>query len=343
MSWQNEFKDALKSTADLNTFFDLELPVTNYPIFIPKNFAQKIKTSGLDSALGKQFLPHLDEARNLSGRYDPIGDKTYSKGNQLIHRYQNRVLFTPTTVCPIICRYCFRKNELAEKDEVFNQNFEKAKEYLRKNPEINEVIFTGGDPLILSNEKLASFIQDFSEISTIKYLRFHSRTPIILPSRIDEGFIAVMLSAKEIFKRSMLMIHVNHIDELDDEVVIGIKSLIAAGIEVYSQTVLLKNVNDTTNSLFELFSALADLGVQPYYLHHPDEALGAMHFHMTLEKGRRIVHPLHNLLPGWALPEYVIDIPGGEGKVQALNPEKFAFGGTLINRLGKEIKLLTSF
>lgn len=339
MNWQTEFKDALRSTADLKDFFEVDFPETKYPIFIPKTFAAKILRLGPDSSLWKQFLPHADEAGNTQGRYDPIGDITHSKGNQLIHRYHNRVLFTPTTVCPVLCRYCFRKNELAEKDEVFNQNFLEAKNYLLANPEINEVIFTGGDPLILSNEKLAGYIQEFSEIESIKYIRFHSRTPVILPSRIDEGFIAIMMSAAQMFKRSMLMIHINHLEELDDEVIEGIKRLTDAGIELFSQTVLLKGVNDKTETLAELFGALADILVKPYYLHHPDEALGAMHFYMDLEAGRRIVQPLHNLLPGWALPQYVIDIPGGEGKIPALNPESFEFSGTLLSRHGKSIRL----
>ncbi|MDO9183661.1 MAG: KamA family radical SAM protein [Bacteriovorax sp.] len=339
MSWQTEFKDALRTNEDLEQFFEKTFPKTQYPLFIPKTFAEKIKIHGPNSPLWKQFIPHNDEVENKSGRYDPIGDITHSKGNQLIHRYQNRVLFTPTTICPVLCRYCFRKNELAEKDEVFNQNFAEAKNYLRANPQINEVIFTGGDPLILSNEKLAGFIQDFAELESIKYIRFHSRTPIILPSRIDEGLLAVLISAKEMFTRSMLMIHVNHGDELDAEIVEAIKLLTDAGIEVFSQTVLLKGVNDSTEILAELFSRLADISVKPYYLHPPDEALGAMHFYMSLEAGRRIVQPLHDLLPGWALPQYVIDIPGGEGKIPALNPESFVFSGTLINRQGLPIKV----
>lgn len=339
MSWQNDFKDALRSDQDLIEFFGREFPKTQYPLFIPKSFAKKIKRHGLNSPLGKQFLPHEAEEKNVGGRYDPIGDKIYSLGNQLIHRYHNRVLFTPTSVCPVMCRYCFRKNELASKDELFNQNFIDAKNYLKANPTINEVIFTGGDPLILSNEKLASFIQDFSEIESIKYLRFHSRTPVILPSRIDEGLISLLISAHQLFTRSMLMIHINHKDELDTEVAGAINLLIEAGIEVFSQTVLLKGVNDNTDALLELFLYLADLKIKPYYLHHPDEALGAMHFHLSLEEGRKIFHPLHNLLPGWAIPQYVIDIPGGEGKISAINPESFHFSGSLLNRQGQLIKL----
>jgi len=337
MNWQSDFKNALRSNEDLAEFFGHDFPKTNYPIFIPRKFAEKIKDFGKDSPLWKQFLPHSDEINITDGLYDPIGDKTHSKGNQLIHRYQNRVLFTPTTICPVLCRYCFRKNELTQKDEIFNQNFNEAKNYLSANAEINEVIFTGGDPLILSNEKLAGFIQDFSEIKNLKYIRFHSRTPIILPSRIDEGFLEIMKSSSELFKRTMLMIHVNHIDEIDHEVESAIWQLTDAGVELFSQTVLLKGVNDNTQALAHLFTRLSDLKVKPYYLHHPDEVLGAMHFYLGLEEGRRIFHPLHDLLPGWALPQYVIDIPGGEGKISAMNPEQFEFSGKLLSRHGKVI------
>lgn len=338
MSWQEEFRDALKNQNDLQTFFGVDFPQVNYPVFIPRKFAKKIKEYGVDSPLWKQFLPSENE-NDLKGRLDPIGDKIHAKGNQIIHRYQNRVLFTPTTVCPIVCRYCFRKNELAQKDEIFDQNFEAAKLYLKNNPDINEVIFTGGDPLILSNEKLANFLQDFSEIESIKYVRFHSRTPIILPSRIDEGFIDIMISAKHLFKRSMLMIHVNHLAEIDEEVEAAINRLSENGIELFSQTVLLKGVNDQNELLEILFNKLSELKVTPYYLHHPDEAKGAMHFGMTLEEGRRVVHPLHSKLSGWATPKYVIDIPGGEGKISALNPEDFTFKGELLSRQGNKIKI----
>lgn len=331
MSWQHEFKEALKTKEDLELFFETTFPAIKYPVFIPRVFASKILEAGPESALWKQFLPDINEENNL-GRLDPIGDKVHAKGNQLIHRYHNRVLFTPTTVCPVLCRYCFRKNELSSKDEIFDPKFQEALSYLKNHPEINEVILTGGDPLILSNEKLALYMQEFSELGSIKYFRMHSRTPIILPSRIDEGFLAIMESAKVLFTRSLLMIHVNHISELTEDVVDAIKLLTDQGIDVYSQSVLLKGVNDSTLDLYNLFSKLSDLKIKPYYLHHSDEAQGAMHFYVELERGRKIFAPLHNLLPGWALPQYIIDIPGGEGKVPAFNPESFEFSGKLINK-----------
>lgn len=338
MSWKEEYRDALKTHDDLEAFFERSFPKTNYPLFIPRSFAEKIKLFGLDSALGKQFLPQSEEDL-LSGRLDPIGDKLHSKGSGLIHRYKNRVLFTPTTVCPVLCRYCFRKNELAEKDELFNQNFEAAKTYLKEHTTVNEIIFTGGDPLILSNEKIAGFIQDFSEIEHIKYIRFHTRTPVIIPSRMDEGLLDVMTSAKHLFKRAMIMVHINHALELTGDVEAVLSQFTDAGIEVYSQTVLLKGVNDNTDALAQLFTKLSDIKVKPYYLHHPDQAKGAMHFWLTLEEGRRIFHPLHDRLSGWALPQYVIDVPGGEGKISAVNPENFAHSGTLLNKEGKQIHL----
>lgn len=331
--WIEDFRNAIRTHEELETFFETTFPKTHYPLFIPRNMAEKIKLFGVASALGKQFLPQ--EGENLpSGRLDPIGDKVHSQGSGIIHRYKNRVLFAPTPICPVLCRYCFRKNELTERDEMFNQNFEAAKIYLKENPEINEVIFTGGDPFILANEKLAGYIQDFSEIESIKYIRFHTRTPVILPSRIDDGLIDILTSAKHLFKRAMVMVHINHPMELTGDVEAVLGQLIDAGIEVYSQTVLLKGVNDNTETLAELFTMLSDIKVKPYYLHHPDQAKGAMHFWLSLEEGRRIVHPLHDRLSGWMLPQYVIDVPGGEGKISALNPETFEFSGTLLNRSG---------
>ena len=343
MTWQNDFSNSIRSLDEASLFFDHPFDEAHYPIFIPKSFAKKIKALGPESVLWKQFLPNIIEneksTNSAGGLYDPIGDKIHSKGNQIIHRYANRVLFTPTTVCPIACRYCFRKNELANHDKIFEPHFNETLNYLRENTEINEIIFSGGDPLILTNEKLANYLEEFSKIENIKYIRFHTRLPIILPSRIDGQFIDVLKKYSKKFNRLMLMIHVNHAAEIDAEVADSFLQLNENGIELFSQTVLLKDVNNNTDILKELFLKLSDLKVTPYYLHHPDQVLGAMHFYISLEEGRKIFAPLHNQLPGWALPQYVIDIPGGEGKTSAFNPENFSFSGKLINRNGLTVTL----
>ena len=340
MSWQKDFSDSIKTPQEASLFFDCDLPNTAYPLFIPRKFAKKIREAGPSSALWKQFLPSIQESsEHPDGLYDPIGDKIHSKGSQIIHRYKNRILFTPTTVCPIACRYCFRKNELSNHDELFDPDFLETLKYISHHPEINEVIFSGGDPLILNDEKIDFYLESFSKIESIKYIRFHTRAPIILPTRLTDSLVALFKKHTMNFSRMMLMIHVNHAEELDNEVKECLMKLKENHIELFSQTVLLKNINDKTSTLKDLFTILIDLKITPYYLHHPDRVLGGMHFYLNLEEGRKIFAPLHDQLPGWAIPQYVIDIPGGEGKTSAVNPENFKFSGQLINRNGLTVTL----
>jgi lysine 2,3-aminomutase len=339
--WQEDFKTAIKSTAELENFLDNPIPQTSYSLFIPKKFLTKIKKAGPHSPLWKQFIPSANEESKL-GMIDPIGDQNFLVTKNLIHRYQNRALFIPTTNCPIACRYCFRKNELSDQN-VFKSELQESLTYLKNHPEINEIIFTGGDPFILSDEKLLDYAIEFSKISTIHFLRFHTRTPVILPNRINDSFIANLLEIKKYFKQVTIMIHTNHADELDEEVTEALIKLKDAHIMLFSQTVLLKDVNDHENVLTELFLKLGTLGIVPYYLHHPDRARGTTHFQLPLEIGRQIYSKLRNNLSGWLIPQYIIDIPKGEGKVSAFNPEEFKFSGKLINKSGKIINIEDNF
>lgn len=337
-NWQTDYRKALKTSAELENFFEVPFKQINYPVFIPLHLAERIKLLGLQSPLALQFLPHQNE-ENAMGFVDPIGDQVHQKTKQLIHRYHNRALFIPTLNCPVICRYCFRKNELYADEAIFKQDLEETKTYLLDHPEIEEIIFTGGDPLMISNMKLDSYLAFFSSISSVKYVRFHTRTPVTMPSRIDDDLIAIFKKYADRFSRLMVMIHVNHRDELANDEIASIKKMTTNHIELFSQTVLLKGVNDNTEILYDLFKALIDLKITPYYLHHPDQVRGGMHFSLSLEDGRKIYQPLRDLLSGWAIPEYIIDIPGGEGKTSAYNPENFQFSGTLINKSGDYVHL----
>lgn len=337
-SWNLEFKEAFKNASELYHFLDLEnetadVVAKDYPIFIPRRLAQKIKTLGKDSALAREFLPHVDELHH-NGLIDPIGDKDYNRAPQLIHRYSSRALFTPTNICPVHCRYCFRKNELYNQDELFQAEFDKTLSYLKDHPEISEIIFTGGDPFTLSNEKIEKYLDAFKSISSIKDIRFHTRYPVILPSRIEDGLLTVLKKATEIFRTVTVAIHANHAQEFDDEVKFAINKLAKLPIQLLSQTVLLKNVNDDSQTLLELMEIFLELKIRPYYLHHPDQVKGGMHFYISLESGRRIYSTLRKKLPGWALPQYIIDIPGGKGKTPAFNPETFTFSGQLLTKDG---------
>lgn len=347
-NWTSDFRGSFKNLKDLYAFLErplnstLEEVAKTYPVFIPLELAKKIKSENGHGPLSKEFLPdklELDADLNKMGFEDPIGDKANLKAPQLIHRYDNRVLFTPTTVCPVHCRYCFRKNELNADEELFQQDFKKTLSYLESHPEVSEIIFTGGDPLTLSDDKIDFYLSAFSKISSIKDIRFHTRYPVILPSRINESFLSLIKRYAETFRTLSIAIHANHLKEFDEQAAQSIKGLKNSGAQLLSQTVLLKNVNDTSQDLIRLMETFIDLGIRPYYLHHPDRVRGGMHFYTTLQEGRKIYQALRKELPGWALPHYVIDVPGGHGKISAFNPESTTFSGQLLTKNGDKIFL----
>lgn len=332
-NWKTEFQTAFKTLPPLYEFLNWPVPqelsevVSTYSLFIPRPLAQKIKQAGPHSSLAKQFLPDVNELKE-QGFKDPIGDKVHNKAPQLIHRYRSRALFTPTTICPVHCRYCFRKNELNEVEDFFSPDFNETLDYLKNHPEISEIIFTGGDPLTLSDEKIAFYLESFSQIQSIKDIRFHTRYPVILPSRITDELVSVLQKFKNKFRTISLAIHSNHIDEIDLDAQVAILKL--KDFQLLSQTVLLKNVNDNIDDLVKIFNLFIKLSVRPYYLHHPDQVKGGLHFYLPLTQGRELYHQLRDLLPGWAIPHYVIDVPQGYGKITALNPETHHYSGNLL-------------
>lgn len=322
-SWTSEFQSSFKNLSGLYQFLEWDLNPAlrkvseTYPVFIPLSLARKIKSQGEDGVLSRQFLPSIPELDNVSfgvGVEDPIGDYKNHKAPQLIHRYRSRVLFAPTSVCPVTCRYCFRKNELAASEELFRRDFEKTLSYLRNHPEVTEVIFTGGDPLTLSNEKLSEYLSEFADIPSIRDIRFHSRYPVILPSRLDQGFHELIETFSEKFRTITLAIHCNHVSEFDDENIMAIRNLHKLPLQLLSQSVLLKGVNDNSSALIKLMNAFIDLKIRPYYLHHPDKVKGGMHFYLELEEGKQIFNKLRSELPGWAIPHYILDSENGTGK-----------------------------
>ncbi len=315
-SWQEEFRQAIKTSSELEQYLGKTISKVPYPVFIPKPFLEKIIASGEGSPLWKQFIPSIEE-NDPRGSRDPIGDELHSKGHGIIHRYFNRILFSPTEICPIICRYCFRKNELQNHNDVFQANLSKAIEYVVKNPEVEEVILTGGDPLVLSDQKLDHILTAFSKVPTIKMVRFHTRTPVILPSRITPRLIRVLTDHAQHFPLISLVIHTNHLSEWTPDFLASLQKLKRASLNLMSQSVLLKNINDNVEDLELLFKMLMIHGVRPYYLHHPDTVKGGQHFLLSLEEGRQIYGELKKRVSGFILPRYVIELPKGEGKALA--------------------------
>ncbi len=340
-SWTLKFQEAFRDSATLSAFLGWETDsrVTKiYPVFIPRDLAEKMKREGRNGVLAREFFPDAEELID-QGYLDPIGDKKFNVAPQIIHRYPNRVLFTATSVCPVHCRYCFRKNELSPNDEIFEQDFEKTLSYLRTHMEISEIIFTGGDPLTLTDAKLDRTLEAFATIPHIKDIRFHTRYPAVLPERIDEDFIGLLNKWSRHFRTVSLAVHANHVNEFSCVSKSALKLLASAHIQLLSQTVLLKGVNDSSEALAQLMEFFVDHKVRPYYLHHPDQVRGGMHFYLSLEEGRALYQSLRKKLPGWAIPQYVIDVPGGHGKIPAANSEGHSYSGNLLTLSGEMVQM----
>lgn len=335
--WQEIYRNSLRDCKSLEQKLDLKFPETNFRPLITPHILMLIKKYGIDSPIGKQYLPNKienDPEINELGLIDPISDKKYNVAPGLIHRYRNRALFLPTSVCPIHCRYCFRRNEISQNSKIFKNDNQKLIQYLKDHPEINEIIFSGGDPLMLQDQKLFDHIKIFAEKPNINFLRFHTRFPLVLPERISHDFLRGLSHFQNQFSNINFVIHVNCAEELSEDVKVGLRKIKEAGFNILSQSVLLKDVNDSAYQLKSLFENLVEIGVRPYYLHHPDKVKHGMHFQISIEDGRKIYLELRDQLSGWMIPEYIIDLPSGGGKIPLFNPENFEFKNQILNRFG---------
>lgn len=281
---------------------------------------------GADDPIGRQYLPDERELQVTAEELaDPIGDAAHSPLEGLVHRYPDRVLLKLITVCPVYCRFCFRRETVgrAKGYTLSDAAATAALAYIADRREIFEVILTGGDPFALSPRRLASVSARLREMDHVRLLRVHTRAPVASPELVDNARLeALLASGKTLF----VAVHVNHWRELNGAARDAIDRLRKAGASLLSQTVLLKGVNDNAEVLERLMRELVSLGAKPYYLHHPDLATGTSHFRLSLDAGRRIYNDLATRLSGVALPAYMLDIPGGFGKVPA-QEERVRFDG----------------
>lgn len=264
-----------------------------------------------------QFVPTPAELDILPEELpDPIGDKTHEPVEGIVHRYPDRVLLKIVSVCPVYCRFCFRR-EMVGPDKDGNLSpaeMEAALCYIRANPEIREVILTGGDPFMLSARRAEVLTRALESIGHVKVIRWHTRMPVADPERVSEAFIdAIRSRSKAVF----VAVHCNHARELTQQARAALGRLADAGIQLLGQSVLLEGVNADIDTLTELMGALVESRVRPYYLHHPDLAQGTSHFRLGVEQGQTLVRELRDRISGLAQPHYVIDIPGGVSKALA--------------------------
>ncbi|QUS35720.1 lysine-2,3-aminomutase-like protein [Falsirhodobacter algicola] len=263
-------------------------------------------------AVEAQFVP---DARELVIReeelYDPIGDKAHSPVPGLTHRYPDRVILHATQTCEVYCRFCFRREAVGEDGPLPDAQMDAVIEYLGATRAIREVILTGGDPLVLSPRRLSALLRRLEAIPHLEMVRFHTRVPIVAPEKVTEA----LLQALDIRPAVYVVVHTNHAAELTEGAAAALRRLTRAGIPLLSQSVLLRGINDDADTLADLFRTLTRHRVTPYYLHHCDLARGTSHFRTTIAEGQALMAALRGHLSGFALPTYVLDIPGGHGKV----------------------------
>ncbi len=293
----------------------LEAVARRYAIAITPEMAALIDPSDPDDPITRQFVPSVQELDETPGEHaDPIGDHAHEKLPGLVHRYPDRVLLKVTHACPVYCRFCFRREMVGPggPPPMVGEALARVIDYIRARPEIFEVILTGGDPLVLAPRRIAEITGALAEIAHVKVLRWHSRVPVVDPGRVTEDMTKALTATGQTV---YVGIHANYPRELTSAARTAITRLRQAGIVLLSQTVLLKGINDDAAILETLFREFVALGIRPYYLHHADLAPGTAHFRTTLTEGQALMRALRGRVSGLAQPTYVLDIPGGHGKV----------------------------
>jgi lysine 2,3-aminomutase len=263
--------------------------------------------------IARQFVPSAGELTTAPEELaDPIGDERLSPVKGIVHRYPDRVLLKPSHVCPVYCRFCFRREQVGPGSHSLDaKELAAALDYIRARPEIWEVIVTGGDPFLLSPRRIASLVGALDAIPHLGVIRFHTRVPIVAPRRVGPALLGALAAEKAVY----VAIHANHPRELTEAARAACRRLAGAGVALLGQSVLLKGVNDDAATLTALFRGLVAARVKPYYLHHPDLARGTAAFRPSLAEGRALMRALRGRVSGLCQPSYVLDLPGGHGKV----------------------------
>ena len=318
--WKRELASAITDPKVLLNRLGLESQLSlvdnNAPFkcLVTDSFIDKIEEGNINDPLLRQVLP-LTEENNIkiqrTGITDPVGDISAMTSPGLLHKYHGRALLISTGACAIHCRYCFRRHYPYQESSCSSSAIDEATDYLKSHREIDEIILSGGDPLVLDNEKLARLISKLEEVTQLKTLRIHSRLPVVLPSRIDNGLLQLLKTSR---LQVVIVIHANHANELQGNEIRKLQQLNNAGITLLNQSVLLKGVNDDADALINLSKRLLECKTLPYYLHLLDPVTGAMHFSVNEDHALKLKAQLEKNLPGYLVPKLVREITGKQSK-----------------------------
>lgn len=319
-SWNQVLSGA---TRDVKTLLNqLDIPITDlnkrqqacldFPLLVPQPFINKMEKGNASDPLLLQVLPQVSELESAEGYInDPLAEKHSNLQKGLIHKYHSRVLVLLSTGCAVNCRYCFRRHFPYQENRIGKNDWQEILSYVAKDSSIEELILSGGDPLMLNDQQLEKFIKQAEEIPHLQRLRIHTRLPVVIPQRITNKLVNVLHSSRF---DCIMVLHINHSKEIDDQLFNALSKLRAAGITLLNQAVLLRDINDTVDDQIDLSKSLFKAGVLPYYLHLLDKVSGAQHFDIEQDDALILHAQLLRSLSGYLVPKLVREEPGKGSK-----------------------------
>ncbi len=314
-SWQQQLASAVRCPRQLLQMLGLEpkqMPSLDsdeldFPLRVPLSYIRRMTSKDPLDPLLLQVLPSKEEREVHPGfTDDPLQEMASGVARGIIHKYQGRVLLITTGACAVHCRYCFRRHFPYQQHQQSAVQWDSALDYIRRDATISEVILSGGDPLVMGNARLARLVDLLAGIPHLRRLRIHSRLPIVLPARIDQGLLGIVRGNR---LKCVVVIHGNHPRELDTEVASGLRELHRAGATLLNQSVLLRRINDDADTLCELSESLHNMNVLPYYLHLLDRVNGSAHYNVTALTSSNIYRQMLQRLPGYLVPKLVRETP----------------------------------
>lgn len=327
-SWQEAWGRSLRTTRDLLSYLELDParapvdPDPAFPIRVPHAYADLMRKGDWNDPLLRQVLALQTERNEVPGfSADAVGDHDAQDGAGVLRKYKGRALLVVTGECAVHCRYCFRR-EFPYADQRQGQDaWDAVYARLNEDPDIEEILFSGGDPLALSTTRLERHLRGALALTRVRRVRIHTRVPVVLPARVDEGLLELVrdVAAR---KPLHLVLHVNHAREIGEALLEKARALRAAGAILLNQSVLLRGVNDDADTLTELSLRLLDAGILPYYLHQLDRVRGAHHFEVPEAEGLELMNALRARVPGYGLPRYVKEIAGEASKTHLPHPSR---------------------
>lgn len=290
---------------------DVDRVIEAYPMRITPLVERQIRREGGVGPISLQYVPDRQELEDTVGLVDPLAEEELSPVPNLVHRYPDRVLLLLTNECAVYCRFCTRKRRVGHPMDVPHGWLDAALDYIEQTKQIRDVLLSGGDPLLLSDAKLDRILARITAIEHVEIVRIGTRIPFVMPERVTPELVSVLRQRQPLY----LMLHVNHPDELSPEAEAACLRLADAGIPLFAQTVLLRGVNDSSDTLRQLFHRLLRLRIRPYHLMQGDLTCGTDHFRTSVHVGLDILRELQGHTTGFAIPALVVDLPGGGGKV----------------------------